>query len=129
MLAEDNEINQLLAQTIIRQFGWEIDIAENGKIAIELMTKNLYDIILMDLKMPEMGGLEATKIIRSTFKSPKSTIPIIALTADITKSDIDKYNEVGINDFIIKPFNQADLRNKIIQLIKETKSKSEIFNT
>lgn len=126
LLAEDNEINQLLAQTILRQFGWEVDTAKNGRIAIELLTKKSYDIILMDLKMPEMGGLEASKIIRTTMKPPKSTIPIIALTADITKSDIDKYNEVGINDYVIKPFSQADLRKKIIQLVKETKSKSGI---
>ncbi len=124
LLAEDNEINQLLAQTILNKFGFEVDIAGNGEIAIELLAKNQYDIILMDLKMPIMGGLEATKYIRNNMKPPQSLIPIIALTADVTKAEIDKYNEVGINDYIIKPYKQMDLLNKIIQQVKEMKSGS-----
>ena len=128
LLAEDNEINQLLAQTILHQFGFEVDTAENGNIAIEFLTKNRYDIILMDLKMPEMGGFEATQYIRTRMQPPKSMIPIIAITADVTKVDIEKYREAGMNDYIIKPFNQTELLNKIIHLVKKTGKIREINN-
>ena len=125
LLAEDNPINQLLAQTILFQFGFEVDTAENGKIAIELLTKNHYDIILMDLKMPEMGGFEATQYIRANMQPPKSEIPIIAITADVTKADIDNYKKNGINDYVLKPFDQTDLLNKIIHQVKKTEIEQE----
>lgn len=125
LLAEDNPINQLLAQTILFQFGFEVDTAENGKIAIELLNKNNYDIILMDLKMPEMGGFEATQYIRANMQPPKSEIPIIAITADVTKADIDNYKKIGINDYVLKPFDQTDLMNKIIYQVKKTEIKQE----
>jgi signal transduction histidine kinase/CheY-like chemotaxis protein len=120
LIADDNEINQLLAQTILLKFGFEVDSAENGKIAIELLNKNQYDIILMDLKMPEMDGFEASNYIRTHMLPPKSTIPIIAITADVTKADLEPFKEAGINDFILKPFDQTDLLNKIISLVKKT---------
>jgi PAS domain S-box-containing protein len=120
LIADDNEINQLLAQTILLKFGFEVDSAENGKIAIELLNKKQYDIILMDLKMPEMGGFETAHYIRTQMLPPKSTIPIIAITADITKADLETFTEAGINDFILKPFDQTDLLNKIISLAKKT---------
>jgi PAS domain S-box-containing protein len=121
LLAEDVLINQFLAQTILNDFGFESDVAGNGKIAVELLEKNHYDLILMDLMMPEMDGFEATQHIRTKMDSPKSTIPIIALTADVTKADVDKCTEVGMNDYISKPFNEIDLLNKIGRLIKKIK--------
>ncbi|MES2590854.1 MAG: ATP-binding protein [Bacteroidota bacterium] len=127
LLAEDNAINQLLAQTILHQFGFKVDTAENGRIAIQLLKENQYDIILMDLKMPEMGGIETTQYIRTQMPFPKSDIPIIAITADVTKMDIDKYQEAGINDYVIKPFNQMDLLNKILSLVKD-KDKKQVLN-
>lgn len=120
LVADDNEINQLLAQTILLKFGFEVDSAENGKIAIELCNKNQYDIILMDLKMPKMGGFEATNYIRTQMPPPKSTIPIIAITADVTQADIETFKAAGINDFILKPFDQTNLLNKISSLVKKT---------
>ncbi|MES2139362.1 MAG: ATP-binding protein [Bacteroidota bacterium] len=120
LIADDNEINQLLAKTILLKFGFEVDSAENGKIAIDLCIKNQYDIILMDLKMPEMGGFEASNYIRTQMLPPKSAIPIIAITADVTKADIETFKQAGINDFILKPFDQTDLLNKIISLVKKT---------
>lgn len=114
LLAEDNTINQLLAQTILNQFGFHVDTAENGKIAVDYIAKNTYDIVLMDLKMPEMNGYEASKYIRTQFVSPKCDVPIIAITADVTKADIENYKAAGMNDYIIKPFDQTELLNKII---------------
>lgn len=121
LLAEDNTINQLLAQTILNQFGFHVDIAENGRIAVDYMAKNTYDIVLMDLKMPEMNGYEASHYIRTQFTSPKSDVPIIAITADVTKADIENYKASGMNDYIIKPFNQKELLNKIVSFTKGSK--------
>lgn len=121
LLAEDIRLNQLLAQVILNNLGFETDAADNGKIAIEMLAENDYDIILMDLMMPVMDGYEATQYIRTKMKPPKSTIPIIALTADVTKEDIDKCTALGMDDYILKPFNETDLLAKIIRLVKETK--------
>ena len=122
LIVEDNLINQLLAKTILRKFGFETASAENGKIAIDLLEKNNYDIILMDLMMPKMNGWEATQHIRNKMQPPKSTIPIIALSADVTKASLDKCAEVGMDDYLSKPFNQNDLLNKIIQLVNKNKN-------
>ncbi|MDI1354179.1 MAG: ATP-binding protein [bacterium] len=119
LLVEDIPINQFLAQTILHDFGFTTDTAENGKIAIELLQKNDYDIVLMDLMMPEMNGFEATRFIRTQMTGPKSKIPIIALTADVTKADLDKCTKVGMNEYVSKPINETDLLNKISSLIKK----------
>ena len=91
------------------------DIADNGKIAIEKLQTETYDIILMDLQMPEMNGFEATEYIRNTIKS---TIPIIALTADVTTVDVEKCKAVGMNDYVSKPLDERILYTKIIELLK-----------
>jgi PAS domain S-box-containing protein len=119
LLAEDIPVNQFLAKTILADFGFESDTAENGKIAIELLEKNDYDIILMDLMMPEMSGLEATQHIRTKMSTPKSNIPIIALTADVGNKDMAKCKEAGMNEFVSKPINEKELLNKIVQLVKK----------
>jgi PAS domain S-box-containing protein len=116
LVVEDIALNQLLMKTILDDYGFERDIAENGKIAIEKLKTNKYDIILMDLQMPEMNGFEATEYIRSTMKI---TIPIIALTADVTTVDLAKCRSVGMNDYIAKPVDERLLYTKIIGLVKK----------
>ena len=128
LLVEDIPINQFLAQTILHDFGFESDTAENGKIAIELLEKNNYDIILMDLMMPEMNGFETTQYIRSKMQPPKSTIPIIALTADVTKTDVERCHEVGMNEYVSKPINETDLLNKIAHLANKKIAVNKICN-
>jgi two-component system CheB/CheR fusion protein len=118
LVAEDIALNQLLVKIILEDFGFEIDIAANGKIAVEYLQKNKYDIILMDLQMPEMNGFEATDFIR---KELKSDIPIIALTADVTTVDVDKCLALGMNDYISKPINEKLLYSKIMACLKVTK--------
>ncbi len=119
LLAEDNELNQILAKRVINNFGCELDIAENGKLALEKFREKDYDIILMDIMMPEMDGLEATKIIRNEFSAPKKNIPILAMTAFIfTESSDNKYLEAGMNDYILKPFNPDKLKQKIAKLVQ-----------
>ena len=118
LVVEDVLLNQLLIKIIIAEFGFEIDVANNGKSAIEMLQKNRYDIILMDLQMPEMNGFEATEYIR---KEMKSTIPIIALTADVTTVDLEKCIAIGMNDYISKPIDEKLLHSKIMTCLKEIK--------
>jgi CheY-like chemotaxis protein len=109
-------LNQLLMKTVLDDFGFERDIADNGKIAIEKLAKETYDIILMDLQMPVMNGFEATTYIRNVMKS---SIPIIALTADVTTVDLDKCKSVGMNDYLAKPIDERLLYSKIVSLVKK----------
>ncbi len=114
LVVEDVALNQLLMRILLDDFGFERDIAENGKIAIEKLQTTSYDIILMDLQMPIMNGFEATEHIRSKMNSK---IPIIALTADVTAEDLAQCRAIGMNDHIAKPINEKLLYDKIIGLV------------
>jgi len=116
LVVEDIALNQLLMKTLLDDFGFECDIAENGKIAIEKMQTKSYDVILMDLQMPEMNGFEATEYIRNKMNSD---IPIIALTADVTTVDLAKCKAVGMNDYIAKPVDERLLYSKMVGLVKK----------
>ncbi len=119
LVVEDVALNQLLMRTILNDFGFENDIAENGKIAIEKLQTNSYDIILMDIQMPIMNGFETTDYIRNTMHSKT---PILALTAGVTTVDVEKCKEIGMNDYIAKPVNEKTLHTKILELIKKANS-------
>jgi len=121
LVVEDMVLNQLLMKTLLDDFGFERDIADNGRIAIEKLQQTWYDIVLMDLQMPEMNGFETTEYIRNIMNSK---IPIIALTADVTTVDLAKCKAVGMNDYIAKPIDEKLLYNKIIGLVKKTVYKS-----
>ncbi|MES2849894.1 MAG: ATP-binding protein [Bacteroidota bacterium] len=116
LVVEDIALNQLLMKTLLDDFGFERDIAANGKIAIEKLQTKEYDIILMDLQMPEMNGFEATDYIRNTMNL---NIPIIALTADVTTVDLAKCKAVGMNDYIAKPVDERLMYSKIVNLVKK----------
>ncbi len=116
LVVEDMELNQLLMKTLLDDFGFDRDLAANGKIAIEKLEEKSYDIILMDLQMPEMNGFETTEYIRKTMNSK---IPIIALTADVTTVDLAKCKAVGMNDYLAKPIDEKLLYSKIISFVKK----------
>jgi PAS domain S-box-containing protein len=118
LVVEDIQLNQLLMKTLLDEFGFDRDIADNGKIAIEKLQNKSYDIILMDLHMPEMNGFEATDYIRNVMNLQ---IPIIALTADVTTADLKKCKAVGMNDYISKPLDEKLLYTKIFNLLKKAK--------
>ncbi|CAN5211623.1 hypothetical protein BH09BAC5_BH09BAC5_15690 [soil metagenome] len=118
LVVEDIALNQLLMKTLLDEFGFDWEIASNGKIAIEKVEKGGFDIILMDLQMPEMNGFEATEYIRKTLHSK---IPIVALTADVTTADLAKCTAVGMDDYISKPVDEKVLYGKIIALAKQKK--------
>ncbi|SDX44175.1 PAS domain S-box protein [Flavobacterium degerlachei] len=117
LVVEDIALNQLLMKTLLDDFGFERDIAENGKIAIEKLKEKEYDVILMDLQMPVMNGFETTEYIRKTLNSQ---IPIIALTADVTTVDLAKCKAVGMNDYIAKPVDERLLYSKIVSTVRKT---------
>jgi signal transduction histidine kinase/CheY-like chemotaxis protein/HPt (histidine-containing phosphotransfer) domain-containing protein len=116
LLAEDNEINQLFVKTILKK-DFNLMIAPNGKVVIDLVNKENFDLILMDLHMPEMDGYTATSIIRKMDDQEKRTIPIIALTAAAIKGEKEKCIGAGMDDYISKPFETQDLINMIYKHI------------
>ena len=121
LVVEDVALNQLLMRTLLDEYGFGCTIAENGKIAIEKMKVETFDIILMDLQMPEMDGFETTEYIRKTFRSD---VPIIALTADVTTADLSKCTSVGMDEYISKPLDEKLLYAKILNLLKRTAMKN-----
>lgn len=116
LVVEDIALNQLLMKTILEEFGFDCDFASNGKIAIEKLQEQSYDIVLMDLQMPVMNGFEATDYIRNTLHCD---VPIVALTADVTTVDLAKCKAVGMDDYISKPVDERLLFNKIILLVRK----------
>jgi CheY-like chemotaxis protein len=109
LVAEDVELNQYLARHIMESWGFEVEIANNGKEALDMVTRNEYDLVLMDIQMPEMDGMEATQNIRLLSDPHKASIPIVALTANALRGDSDKYLSVGMNDYLSKPFDESKL--------------------
>ncbi|MDR3115245.1 MAG: response regulator [Treponema sp.] len=103
LLVEDNEINQIMASELLTMEGFKVDIASNGQEAVEMVAQHDYDIVLMDIQMPEMDGLTATRIIRQS----ANTIPILALTAHTLALDREKSLEAGMNDHITKPIDHT----------------------
>ncbi|MPM02264.1 Sensor histidine kinase RcsC [bioreactor metagenome] len=120
LVVEDIVLNQLLMKTILDEFGFDCEIAANGKIAIEMLQSENYDIVLMDLQMPLVNGFEATDYIRNTMHCD---IPIVALTADVTTVDLVKCKAVGMNDYMSKPVDERLLFNKIITLVRKPSMK------
>jgi PAS domain S-box-containing protein len=120
LLAEDNPMNQILAKRVVMSFGANPTVAENGQVALDCLREKDYDIVLMDIMMPEMDGLEATRVIRTEFEGSKKNVPILAMTAFVfTQGDDQKYLDAGMNDFILKPFNPDNLKLKIANLINK----------
>ncbi|MEM6263995.1 MAG: response regulator [Bacteroidota bacterium] len=121
LVVEDNQLNQLVTHTILSDWGVTVEIADNGKKAINKLKNNEYDLVLMDLQMPEMDGYRATELIRSEFNAPKRDIPIIALTANAFTGMDDECLKVGMNDYVSKPFELNNLHQKIIHNLPEEK--------
>lgn len=113
LIAEDNKMNQLVVSKLMSKWGVEIDIVEDGKEAIEQSMLKTYDIILMDLQMPNIDGFDATKAIRNDAKNLSTNTPIIALTASVTGDVKDKCFEAGMNDYVSKPIEPILLNQKI----------------
>jgi CheY-like chemotaxis protein len=108
LLVEDNPVNQKVALALLQKAGHSVDIANNGKEAIEMLQKKKYGLILMDIQMPILGGFETTRRIRAS-ETGKSHIPIIAMTAHAMKGDRERCIEAGMDDYISKPIDKRSL--------------------
>ena len=119
LLVEDHFLNQIATRKVLNSWSEliTIDIAENGMIAVEKFREHGYDLILMDIQMPVMNGLEAATRIRET-----SQVPIIALTANATKQEQNKCAKVGMNDYLSKPFQPQELYSTIMNLLAEVQA-------
>ncbi|MDR2633167.1 MAG: response regulator [Treponema sp.] len=114
LLAEDNEINQIMASELLTMEGFKVDLASNGQEAVEMVAQHDYDIVLMDIQMPEMDGLTATRIIRQN----ANPIPILGLTAHTLAEDREKSLEAGMNDHITKPIDHTLLFSAMARWVR-----------
>jgi CheY-like chemotaxis protein len=119
LLVEDNRINQKITTAILQKAGYTVDVIENGRKALEAVARAPYDLVLMDVQMPEMDGLRAAELIRQNsgnFVSP----PIIALTASAVKGDRERCLRSGMNDYIMKPIRAGELVAKVEKWTKSS---------
>lgn len=116
LLVEDNEINRIVATEMMSVMSVRVDIAEDGQQAVEQVQKNRYDMVLMDVQMPVMDGLEATRIIRQHFTIQE--LPIVALTANVMQKEIDHYHEIGMNAHLGKPYSRESLEEILLKFCK-----------
>ena len=121
LLVEDNEINQEISLAMLRHLGLECDLASNGREAVRMVMEKDYNIILMDVCMPVMDGLTATREIRRLQAAlhPEKPLHIIALTAVVLPENIDEIMSAGMNDHLSKPFSLIALRNKLTKWLKQ----------
>ncbi len=116
LIVEDNEINVLIACEVLENFGCKAEVAVNGKIALDMLENNTYDIVIMDIQMPILDGLETAKILRKNHKY--DTLPIIAMSAHAMVQDYEKSREAGMQEHISKPFDPENLRRTICKYVK-----------
>lgn len=117
LLVEDGLVNQKLALAMLGKWGHDVTVAENGKVAVELWESNSFDLILMDLQMPVMDGLTATKVIRSLERERGGHIPIIAMTAHALKGDRERCIAAGMDDYLSKPVRKQALTDVIQSVV------------
>jgi signal transduction histidine kinase len=114
LLVEDTRLNAYIAKAFLEKMGHTVELAENGKIAVDFVMEKTFDLIFMDIHMPVMDGVEATTIIREKYSS--ETLPIIGLTADAFSDNHIKFKNVGMNEILTKPFDKDDLENVLMNL-------------
>mgnify|MGYP000138546001 CR=1 FL=1 len=117
LIVEDNELNTLIVKRFLTNWGIEVDHANNGREALEHLAENDFDLILMDLEMPEMNGYEAAKAIRKLDNKTKASIPIIALSASALLDVQQRIFGIGMNDFVLKPFKPQELKSKLAKYL------------
>jgi len=131
LVVDDNKVNQRVATLTLKKWNVNVSVADDALAAIELLKTESFHIVLMDIAMPEMDGIEATKFIREELPAPICNTPIIAMTASALIGEEEKCITAGMNDYISKPFNPNDLLNKILrfiaqELVKTTKKSIDL---
>ncbi len=119
LLAEDNEVNKLLAKSILQYWGFEFKIAHTGIEVLDMLNAEDFDVILMDIQMPEKSGIEAAQDIRNLANETKRNIPIIALTANALRGEELKYKAAGMNEYLTKPFKEKELYQVIERVLNK----------
>jgi signal transduction histidine kinase/HPt (histidine-containing phosphotransfer) domain-containing protein len=118
LLAEDNPINRTVARLHLLQWGVVVDEAEDGLIALQKLRDNFYDVVLMDIQMPGMSGIEVTQHLRQFANAAQASLPVLALTANVFRSDNEKYLAAGMDDYLAKPFAEEALYTKLLALLR-----------
>ena len=116
LVVEDNKINQMITKKILTKMNLNCEVVDNGEDAVEMVRDNSYDVVLMDIHMPGISGLEATKRIRSFDKEQT----IFALTAVTLEDKMQEFEEAGFDDIISKPFKQEDFEKKLYQALTQS---------
>ncbi len=120
LVAEDNMVNQMIMKKVLSDWNTTVEFAENGLIALQLLKSSDFDIILMDIQMPEMDGYTTVHHIKNDFPEPKCNIPIIAMTAHAISTEKKKCLDAGMDEYISKPFEPSVLKKKILELTKSS---------
>ncbi len=120
LLAEDSLVNQTLAKGVLGQWGHSVDVAVDGKEAVEMWGANDFDLILMDVQMPEMDGLQATRLIRERESESNQHIPIVAMTANAMQGDREECLAAGMDGYVSKPFRKRELLNAVLPLFTKS---------
>lgn len=118
LVVEDNKINQLLVKNMLKKFGiLHLDSVDNGNAALKKIAEKKYDVILMDIQMPELDGYQITRLIRKNAGTPNRNIPIIALTGDSLDGERKKADEAGMNAYLVKPFTTEELLTTMLKCL------------
>jgi CheY-like chemotaxis protein len=125
LLAEDNPVNQLVALRLLEKDRHMVAVAGSGKEAVDRFRNGEFDVVLMDVQMPEMDGLEATRMIRAMESERGRTVPIIALSAHTMKAEANRCLEVGMDDFLGKPFRREELRAALRRAVSSREAPAE----
>lgn len=119
LLVEDNPLNQMVTKKLLNDWDIATEVANNGREGVHLMQKQAFDLVLMDVQMPEMDGYEATRYIREKLPAPKCQVPIVALTANAFTGSNDECLRVGMNDYLSKPIEIGNLFDKIVTHVRK----------
>jgi len=120
LLAEDNPVNQKLAMRLLEKAGYQVSLASNGEEVLAKMKTNTFDAILMDIQMPQMGGIEATEIIRQNETNTDKRLPIIALTAHALNGDKERFLDAGMDAYVAKPIQREQLFKTLSEYLPTT---------
>jgi CheY-like chemotaxis protein len=124
LVVDDHPINRLLVRQILKNRWKNCDIveADNGVKALEALRQQHFDVVLMDMVMPEMDGIDATTALRQTFDSPASLTPVLGLTANVNPLDLERFSAAGVNAVVLKPFDAVKVCTQVEQMLTEKKS-------
>jgi CheY-like chemotaxis protein len=118
LVAEDNMVNQILARRLLEKHGFAVSVAEDGRAALAALANESFDIVFMDVQMPEMDGFEATAAIRQQEQSTGTHVPIVAMTAHALKGDHERCLAAGMDAYISKPIRQEELYATIESILR-----------